>query len=666
MSIVFRQLSMTNFMPFYGRHAIEFTVKRPVTIVYGENMWGKTTILNAFRWVWYGIALDRFKNNIARRRLVNWDAVDERNFSMQVDLFFLVDKDEFQLSRKIQPKYEESIPERDVDFEELLFLTKNDRSIKTSDIQPLLNSLLPLKVSDFFLFDGEQLDEYEQLLLDPDSQSSLIQDSIEDILGLPALTNAIKDLGANHKDAAKRQRSLAAKDRAAKSYVDMAERTEAAIDNTEMDLQQLTDQRNSIIREIQSLDKTLRETAGIESEIQRLNDIQSNIKQLKDELTRLEDERKRVLAGGWVDLVVPVVSQRLEELRNEQSKYMSSLEHIGELRARLKQIERLLSEKLCPLCGQSYPENIIQSAERDRDEIAISLENVQLDQDRLDYIGEAIRKLSKITTSGAAAALQQIEENSRRSNVNLVGLETKRDDIQRKLEGHDQAAIAENRIRYNQLNKRLGTIEEHIREKQTQLQHLKSEAADYRNKIGQTAGPQLTRLNREVGIYESLIDIYTGAVERLKKQLKADIEVDATRVFLQLTTDSSYQKLQINERYGLTIIREGNREVPIRSAGAEQIVALSLISALNMNAVRRAPVIMDTPFGRLDPTHRANVLKFLSNMTNQVVLLVHSGEIDRGADIDRISNQIDAEYVIERLSGVRSGIQKSSYLVGET
>ena len=155
-------------------------------------------------------------------------------------------------------------------------------------------------------------------------------------------------------------------------------------------------------------------------------------------------------------------------------------------------------------------------------------------------------------------------------------------------------------------------------------------------------------------------------MDRLKRQLKVDIEADATRVFLQLTTDSSYQKLQINERYGVTIIREGNREVPIRSAGAEQIVALSLISALNMNAVRRAPVIMDTPFGRLDPTHRANVLKFLSDMTHQVVLLVHSGEIDRGGDIDRISNQIDAEYVIERLSGVRSSIQKSSYLVGET
>jgi DNA sulfur modification protein DndD len=168
-----------------------------------------------------------------------------------------------------------------------------------------------------------------------------------------------------------------------------------------------------------------------------------------------------------------------------------------------------------------------------------------------------------------------------------------------------------------------------------------------------------------VEIYDSLITIFSGGIERLRQLLKTDIERAATDVFLQMTTDKSYSRLQINDQYGLSIIREGNKEVPIRSAGAEQIVALSLLSALNRNAVRSAPVIMDTPFGRLDPQHRANVLSYLSMNVHQVILLVHSGEIDQTEDLGRISNYIDQEYLIERISGSRSNIFKSSSYIGE-
>ena len=665
MAIEYHRLNVMNFMPFYGHHSIEFTGQRPVTVVYGENMWGKTSLLNSLRWVWYGTALDRFKNPISIFNLVNWDAADEDNYSVQVELFFSVDDDEFHLTRKIQPKFVKSAPQRDADFEELLFLTQNSLSIKTAEIQPLLNSYMPWQVSDFFLFDGEQLDEYEQLLLDPASQSSLIQDSIEDILGLPALINAIKDLGANHKDAAKRQRGLAAKDQAAKSYVDMAERTESAIENTEADVARMIKQRNTITHEIQILDKELRATAGLETELQRLNDISTNIRQSHEELRRLDDDRKNMLSVGWKDLISPVISDTINNLREEQARHLKNFEKAGELRTRQDQFANLLSSKSCPVCNQKYPDSVIQSSEHHLNEIQAEIENLHFDHDRLSYLSDSINKLMRFKPASVNIALNKVEQDIRKVNVNLVGYETKRSDIQRKLEGHDETSIAENRMRYNQLMKRIGTIETDIKEGNNTLQRLKSEAAEYRTKISQSSGPQLDRLNREVSTYDSLLDIFTGAVERLRKQVKVDIERDASYIFLQLTTEPSYIKLQINDRYGLSIIREGGKEVPIRSAGAEQIVALSLISALNNNAVRRAPVFMDTPFGRLDPKHTANVLNYLSSMARQVVLFVHSGEIGGDSDISRISQHIDAEYSIERISVTRSSLHKSSILAGE-
>jgi len=110
----------------------------------------------------------------------------------------------------------------------------------------------------------------------------------------------------------------------------------------------------------------------------------------------------------------------------------------------------------------------------------------------------------------------------------------------------------------------------------------------------------------------------------------------ATEIFKLLTTDPTYAGLQINENYGLVILRHDQIAVGQRSAGAEQIVALSLLGALNRLATKRGPVIMDTPFGRLDRTHRANILRFVPTMADQVVLLVHDGEIDRVRDLKEI------------------------------
>ena len=114
--------------------------------------------------------------------------------------------------------------------------------------------------------------------------------------------------------------------------------------------------------------------------------------------------------------------------------------------------------------------------------------------------------------------------------------------------------------------------------------------------------------------------------------------------------------MRINDNYGLTILDDKGRDVEVRSAGAEQVVALSLIGALNRLAVKRGPVIMDTPFGRLDPKHRAKILQFIPSLADQVVLLVHEGEVDRQRDLDPIASRIARKYDILHPTSNRSEI----------
>ena len=78
-------------------------------------------------------------------------------------------------------------------------------------------------------------------------------------------------------------------------------------------------------------------------------------------------------------------------------------------------------------------------------------------------------------------------------------------------------------------------------------------------------------------MYERLEDLFGRAVDVLVEELRRGVEAEATEIFKELTTDKSYRGLAINENYGLTILDKDGNTVEVRSAGAEQVVALSLI-----------------------------------------------------------------------------------------
>src|SRR5690606_23153761 len=120
-----------------------------------------------------------------------------------------------------------------------------------------------------------------------------------------------------------------------------------------------------------------------------------------------------------------------------------------------------------------------------------------------------------------------------------------------------------------------------------------------------------------------------------------------TAAFKRMTTQPLYDRLQINDSYGLAIIDCDGREVPLRSAGAEQVVALSLINGLHKTGMGSGGVIMDTPFGRLDPTHRKNIVGHLATSSPQVVMLVHEGEMPREFVIENLSDSVARSYQLE-------------------
>jgi hypothetical protein len=63
---------------------------------------------------------------------------------------------------------------------------------------------------------------------------------------------------------------------------------------------------------------------------------------------------------------------------------------------------------------------------------------------------------------------------------------------------------------------------------------------------------------------------------------------------------------------------------------------------------------MDTPFGRLDPKHTANVVMTLPRMSEQVVLLVQEGEIDRATVREILGSDLKREYQLDKRTARRT------------
>jgi DNA sulfur modification protein DndD len=171
--------------------------------------------------------------------------------------------------------------------------------------------------------------------------------------------------------------------------------------------------------------------------------------------------------------------------------------------------------------------------------------------------------------------------------------------------------------------------------------------------------PELAAFEQRERVLARAHAVFEAAVDRYKAELHGRVEASATDLLLQMTTEKQdYARLSINDHYGLTIIHNDGRAEDSRSADAEQVVALALLGALQANAPLRGPIVMDTPFGRLDPGHTANVVGALPTVAEQVILFVQEGEIDRDTVREILGSHLMKEYQLDRQTARRTSVSR--------
>lgn len=138
-----------------------------------------------------------------------------------------------------------------------------------------------------------------------------------------------------------------------------------------------------------------------------------------------------------------------------------------------------------------------------------------------------------------------------------------------------------------------------------------------------------------------------------------------TEVYKQLAHKHQVDKIEIGDTGSARILSTNGKEITFdRSAGENQIFATALIAGLAKVSGVKAPMVVDTPLGRLDSKHRDNILKFwTADQSRQVILLSQDEEIDFHFYKD-IADHVCKTYLLEH-SDVGDGIGRTTAKEGK-
>ena len=635
-----RALHIENFGPFKGQQKIEFPPEG-IVIVYGENMRGKTSLLNAIRFAFFGKVIGRGSKSTALHDVGNWEQRAVGKYGFKVELEFLADGCQYKLTRVCSPRVSE--PVSDADYKAEYYLERNGDVLGPDQTEVELTQILPEQVSRFFLFDGELLQEYEDLLSSESDMGRRIKESIERILGVPILTAARATAMRLTERSEKHEATAAQRDQKTREFgnqlADIHEQRDALKDDEKKlhnDLEALRERKTT-------LEEALKRKERYATLMGRRDSLQHQVDEMTERYKAKQSELETEMSTAWCALLA-------DKMRNTTTDLERRLQTLETEVMRWNALQGLntSSTGACPTCLREITPEVCDEIEK-----TLSLEQsggVELKKQELADVNRRLDALQTFIDAGKPDTLKVRWETVEEIAVDIASKKDEIAEIKRELATVDEATLRKDKSDHEKTVKEIYATERALKKCQEDLTANKVNADNIQKRLEKLAGTDLQKERDRRNFYAQIYDLLDDSVAEYRDQLRRWVEADATRHFKALTTEPEYAALSINDSYGLTILHEDGKDIPVRSAGAEHVVALCLVGALQNNAPLRGPIIIDSPFGRLDTGHTTNIVRALPDMAQQVMLLVYEDELPAGLARNELKGKLKAEWVLARRS----------------
>jgi DNA sulfur modification protein DndD len=642
------KLTMVDFMPYAGTQEVDFTCDpdHPVILIRGENNRGKSSLFAALRWCLYGKAIKRSGEPIPDYILLNDNAFSENRDNFEVRLEFKNNSDIYILTRSCTVKKDAQKVRTSSSSKAYLFV--NGNAVPNDDISRYVNSVLHESISMFFLADMEVLEGYEALVEDDNEASHQVKSAIEGILGTPTLLAIRQSLHDITKDALKEIQSVR------KANKDQDQVT------SDLKIQQdkLDKATESYERALSDLKIKKSELAEISNKLEKISDSQHLIireKQLisdtsKDQI-QIDKSRKELQVAvreSWWAPVSKQVETKKDQTQVALQAAASRQTELSTLNYKQDSLKKSLENNSCSQCGSTLPAKNIDSTKLEISEIekrikqlsepvSPTLESLLAESERLGLFALP-RKADSIRVLEKQIRLLLNEIPTRNQEIKEIG---------QKLLGIDREEIKEFEENRQVLNRSIGVLSQIMKTENQKKQDADKEIASLTRKFSNlNSGLGQSEIDMEMTISSDLAQVMEETIKAFREAMKNKVESNANDIFQNLRSENVVKNLVINENYGLRQVDSNGIIFDHKGAGVAQVIAISLILALARSAALPSALVLDTPFARLDETHRDNILSFLPSESEQVILLIQSGEKISAKVQEKFMQSVSKEYLI--------------------
>ena len=659
--MIFLELVLQNFGPYLGRQVINLRPEtdnnpRPIILFGGMNGGGKTTLMDAIRLSLYGSrAQCSTRGNLSYSDFLTQSV--NRNTppteKARIELAFEVIQYDKPTTLRIV-RYWEKEPKDGKDTLGILIDEEWPDKALANTWDEFIENLLPLGISNLFLFDGEQVKELAELETPPPT----VVGAIQSLLGLELSERLSTDLDILV--SRKRKEIANAKEL-------------ATLEEIEQKFKQQKEERDNVNQELSALEAKLKDAErkqrlASEKFIYEGGKIASERSQLEikqRELTTQADNARqtmRELAESALPLVLisPLLEQAKlqaeQESRQQQAKmawsvlkerdnrlldYINQLslipKHFEEIQTFINKENQAIKQELE---GKEDPwlfadeEALIQLETLLKHDLSYHKFKAEKKQEKLKEIEIDIDFLDRQVANAASPEAYQTLEDAVRKTQNEVA--------------KVKAAHETLKHRYDELDR--------------EQKKTKGELEDYTEDNIKLRNNQ--HIIASVAKVKATLKLFKEKLT-LKKLNKLEIEVTECFLYLLHKSDLVHRVAIDTHTFSLSLYDLSGQLVPKHrlSAGEKQLLAIAFLWGLARVSGRYLPIAIDTPLGRLDSSHRTNLVeRYFPTASHQVILLstdteVGKVEVERLRELEAIAHQ----YLLKYDSNQRQTITEPGY-----
>ncbi len=631
------RVSLENFRQYHGRQRLSFAKdsEKNVTVIHGVNGAGKTSLFLAINWCLYGKGEVSVKiiDNVGK--LISKEAVSQvaegEKVKTSVELTFIHEGEKYLVKRSLEGEKKKSGEVQAERFDEFTMMrTRADgQAERVRNPIGTINAILPANVREYFLFDGEKIDNFAK----PEA-SAQVKEAIYLVLKLEIL-----ERGQRHLEDVANEFRKDLKKISGAELRELIEQEEAAREENKKAhnrIEEIQSEIGSARQKIKDIDQRLRELENTRAIQERRERVEQDLKQRSSELEATITRIKTIATEAYYVNAESLIRKALEMLDEKRQR--------GEIPSSIRQqfVEDLIERKIC-VCGRSFEEH-----GEEHNHLLHLLETSypgSLEDDVLDTSAN-LRAFSEIQDSQLEALSSNMTRRAQLLDY-ISGLQDELDDIGRQLKGSPTEEISKLEIKRQEYQADIDSYNMEIGAAKNQIEELDKRIAELDKQISsaQKAEAKGQVLSRKLELAQQAADAISSMYQSFANEMRIKIEAKTKEIFKQLVwKESHFQDILLDTEYNLEVIdRYGLPARPELSAGERQVLSLSFITAMSRVSEEEAPLIMDTPFGRLSSQHRNSITEQLPLLADQLVLFVTDEEL-RDQARKNIEPRIGLEY----------------------